>query len=90
MCSWLTSRVRTAASGIRFGSSEIYEVIDTFAPSAASAKPDSNINIIEDSLVVGQKIEADERVVLFCKLVEGQSELSDALLKEIKMRIRTA
>lgn len=74
-----------AASGIRFGSSEIYEVIDTFAPGATTAE----FGIIEDSLVVGQKIQggSDERVVLFVKLVDGKT-LDDKLLKEIKLRIR--
>ncbi|KAK4055353.1 hypothetical protein OIO90_003191 [Microbotryomycetes sp. JL221] len=75
-------------SGIRFGSAEIYEVCDTFSPSADNA---GQFNVIEDSLVVGQKTQggADERVVLFVKLVDG-NELSEALLKEIKLRVRTA
>lgn len=82
---------RPAASGIRFGSSELYEVLDTFSPSAAvlnGASP--SLNIIEDSLVVGQKTldGADERVVLFVKLVDDEV-LGDELLKEIKTRIRS-
>ncbi|KAK4701849.1 acetoacetyl-CoA synthetase, partial [Phenoliferia sp. Uapishka_3] len=75
------------ASGIRFGSSEIYEVLDTLSPTSASSGPN---NVVVDSLVVGQKTQggADERVVLFIQLVEGK-ELDDALLKEIKLRVRT-
>lgn len=79
------------ASGIRFGSSELYEVLDTFSPSAPVLKGASPaFNIIEDSLVVGQKTldGADERVVLFVKLV-GEETLGDELLKEIKTRIRS-
>lgn len=77
------------ASGVRFGSSEIYEVLETLAPSAGSA---GEFNVIEDSLVVGQKIQAgsDERVVLFVKLVDGRTgALDEKLVKEIKTRIRT-
>lgn len=80
------------ASGIRFGSSEIYEVLDTFSPSASLLNGDKGqYNTIEDSLVVGQKIEggADERVVLFVKMVEGE-EMGEELIKEIRLRIRAA
>ncbi|SGY15511.1 BQ5605_C013g07389 [Microbotryum silenes-dioicae] len=67
-------------SGVRFGSSEIYEVMDTFPSS-----------IISDALVVGQKTQdgADERVVLFVKIASGQA-LTDELVKEIKLKIRSA
>ncbi|KAG9104469.1 hypothetical protein FRC06_002125 [Ceratobasidium sp. 370] len=68
--------------GIRFGSSEIYEVLDqTFS---SSAQP-----IILDSLVVGQSIQggADERVILFVKLADGET-LTDELRKRIKNEIR--
>jgi acetoacetyl-CoA synthetase len=43
----------------RFGSAEIYNVMDSF-PSVA------------DSLCVGQKLKDDERVVLFVKMAAGQ------------------
>lgn len=68
--------------GIRFGSSEIYEVLDQSFSS--SAHP-----IILDSLVVGQTIQggADERVILFLKLADGET-LSDDLRKRIKDEIR--
>ncbi|KAL8292250.1 hypothetical protein RQP46_001716 [Phenoliferia psychrophenolica] len=75
-------------SGIRFGSSEIYEVLDTLAPSSEPGT--SPVAVVVDSLVVGQKTAggADERVVLFVQLVPGK-ELDEALLKEIKLRVRT-
>lgn len=78
-----------AASGIRFGSSEIYEVTDTFAPSSSSTTADP-LAVIEDALVVGQKIQGgtDERVVLFVKLIDGAT-LSEELIKAIKLRVRT-
>ncbi|KAG8718896.1 hypothetical protein FRC08_004115 [Ceratobasidium sp. 394] len=69
-------------SGVRFGSSEIYEVLDqTFS---SSAQP-----IITDSLVVGQSIKggADERVILFVKLAEGET-LTAELRKRIRDEIR--
>ncbi|KAF8709107.1 AMP-binding enzyme, partial [Rhizoctonia solani] len=68
--------------GIRFGSSEIYEVLDQSF--SAGAQP-----LILDSLVVGQSIQggADERVILFVKLPEGET-LSDDLRKRIREEIR--
>ncbi|KAG8888435.1 hypothetical protein FRB98_007647 [Tulasnella sp. 332] len=68
--------------GIRFGSSEIYDVID----SCFSA---SHTHRILDSLVVGQTTQggADERVVLFVQLPEGV-RLDDPLAKAIKTQIR--
>lgn len=79
-------------SGIRFGSSEIYEVLDTFSPTSVESHTVGleQYGVIEDSLVIGQKLldGADERVVLFVKLV-GEAMLDDALLAEIKKRIRT-
>ncbi|KAI8061778.1 acetoacetate-CoA ligase [Gongronella butleri] len=65
-------------SGIRFGSAEIYNVVDKFVDQG-----------VEDSLCVGQKIkgEDDERVVLFMKMKEGVA-LDDDLIKAIKLKIR--
>ncbi len=60
--------------GVRIGTAEIYKPVD-------------QIPEIIDSLVVGQKWDNDERVVLFVKLAEG-SELDDALIKKIKTTIR--
>ncbi|KAG1462384.1 hypothetical protein G6F46_000608 [Rhizopus delemar] len=66
-------------SGVRFGSAEIYNIVDRF-----------NEEGIEDSLCVGQKIknEDDERVVLFLKMKNGNS-LTEDLIKKIKVTIRT-
>ncbi|ODM96037.1 Acetoacetyl-CoA synthetase [Orchesella cincta] len=63
-------------SGVRFGSAEIYQIVEQF-------------NEISDSVCVGQrnKSKSDERVVLFLKLVEGNSftnELTTSLKKAIR------
>ncbi|KAJ3386162.1 hypothetical protein HDU92_002669 [Lobulomyces angularis] len=62
--------------GVRFGSAEIYNVLESFVE-------------IEDSLCVAQKLKQvdDERVVLFLKLKKGYV-LNDKLLKKIKTEIR--
>lgn len=60
--------------GVRIGTSEIYRVVE-------------NMEEIEDSVVVGQKDEDDERVVLFVKMNKGY-ELDEALIKMIKSNIR--
>ena len=82
-------RSRTAHSrnpgGVRFGSAEIYDVIEhCFAPAATHAA-----HTIVDCLAVGQSIGggADERVVLFVKLLEGQV-LTHELEKRIKTEVR--
>ncbi|CAO3642930.1 unnamed protein product [Cunninghamella echinulata] len=66
-------------NGVRFGSAEIYNVVDQFISQG-----------IEDSLCVGQKIknEDDERVVLFLKMKDG-IVLTDDLIKSIKVKIRS-
>ena len=61
--------------GVRIGTAEIYRVVE-------------NITEIEDSVVVGHKVDGDEEVVLFLKLAEG-SNLNDDLIKKIKIAIRT-
>jgi acetoacetyl-CoA synthetase len=65
--------------GIRFGSSELYDVIES-SPS---------LTAIVDCLAVGLKVDggADERVILFVKL-SGGDQLSPALEKSIKSEIR--
>ncbi|KAI0352924.1 acetoacyl-CoA synthetase [Trametes cingulata] len=71
--------------GVRFGSAEIYDVIEhCFAPTTTHAA-----HTVVDSLVVGQSIAhgTDERVVLFVKLLEGQV-LTAELEKRIKAEIR--
>ncbi|RCI07228.1 hypothetical protein CU098_013048 [Rhizopus stolonifer] len=66
-------------SGVRFGSAEIYNVVDRFRDGG-----------VEDSLCVGQKIknQDDERVVLFLKMTKG-NVLTEELIKKIKVTIRT-
>lgn len=71
--------------GVRFGSAEIYDVIEhCFAPPATHAA-----HTIVDCLAVGQSIAGgtDERVILFVKLLEGQV-LTGELEKRIKTEIR--
>ncbi len=60
--------------GVRIGTSEIYRVIE-------------NMEEIEDSVVVGKKLDDDELVVLFVKLKEGV-ELTNNLIKLIRSGIR--
>ena len=60
--------------GVRIGTAEIYRVVE-------------NIEEIEDSVVVGQQFEGDERVVLFVKMKSG-FELGEELLKKIRTNIR--
>ncbi|KAF9009054.1 acetoacyl-CoA synthetase [Cyathus striatus] len=69
--------------GIRFGSSEIYDVLD------AQFSSGSQEDVIIDSLAVGQKIDggSDERVILFVKLSIG-CELSASLESRIRSEIR--
>lgn len=61
-------------NGVRFGSSELYNVMTHFPE-------------IQDSLAVGQKVGVDERVVMFCKMADGK-HLDSALINAIKARIR--
>lgn len=65
-------------AGVRFGSAELYNVLDTFKD-----------NIIEDSLAVGQKRpqDDDERVILFIKMVPGK-QFDEELVKKLKVHIR--
>ncbi|NQT97777.1 MAG: acetoacetate--CoA ligase [Candidatus Marinimicrobia bacterium] len=60
--------------GVRIGTSEIYRVVE-------------QIPGINDSLVVGQKWQGDERVILFVKL-EGSLTLDDKLIAVLKQTIR--
>lgn len=61
--------------GVRIGTAEIYSVVE-------------NMEEVEDSVVIGQKWEDDERVVLFVKLNEGY-QLDDALKAKISRLIRS-
>ena len=60
--------------GVRIGTAEIYRVVE-------------NLEEIEDSVVVGQQFEGDERVVLFVKMNAG-FELTEELQKKIRNSIR--
>ncbi|PFH52736.1 hypothetical protein AMATHDRAFT_73869 [Amanita thiersii Skay4041] len=70
--------------GVRFGSSEIYDVIEL-----CFSQPNAEY-VVVDSLAIGQKVEngTDERVVLFLKLMEGQ-ELSCEFEQKIKSEVRS-
>lgn len=57
-------------SGVRIGTSEIYNILDL-------------IPEVEDSVVIGQQFEGDQRIILFVKLQENK-QLTD----ELKARIR--
>ncbi|KXS16134.1 acetoacetate-CoA ligase [Gonapodya prolifera JEL478] len=61
--------------GVRFGSAEIYHIMSRFLPEIA------------DTLCVGQRQGADERVVLFCQMAPGH-KLTDALRSRIARAIR--
>ncbi len=61
--------------GVRIGTAEIYRVVEAFPA-------------IADSLVVGQKWQDDERVILFLKM-EATSELNAELVSKIKSTIRS-
>ena len=62
--------------GVRIGTSEIYSVVE-------------NLPQVADSLVVGQKWEDDERVILFVKL-NPEENLDDALINAIRTAIRSS
>ena len=61
--------------GVRIGTAEIYRVVE-------------NMNEVDDSVVVGKKIDGDEQVVLFVKLADGVV-LNTDLEKRIKSNIRS-
>ncbi|KAJ2843515.1 hypothetical protein GGI22_007180 [Coemansia erecta] len=62
-------------AGVRFGSAELYNIVDTYTE-------------VADSLVVGQKQDVDERVLLFLQMAEGH-EFSPELVRRISTRIRS-
>ncbi|KAF4555056.1 AMP-binding enzyme-like protein 1 [Elsinoe fawcettii] len=64
-------------SGVRFGSAEIYGVLETWFREE-----------VEDGICVGQrrKGDADERVMLFLKMREGR-RFDDGLVRRVKKRI---
>lgn len=70
--------------GIRFGSAEIYDVLDLCFSNSSTEYA------IVDYLAVGQKIDGgvDERVILFIKLPPG-NELTPAFETKLKAEIRS-
>ena len=60
--------------GVRIGTSEIYDAINT-------------INGMVDSIVVGQKWKHDERIILFVKLKDNM-KINDEMKKNIKNEIK--
>jgi hypothetical protein len=75
--------------GVRFGSAEIYDVLDTCFSGPPATSKHHNAQRIADSLVVGQMTEdrQDERVVLFVKLDQGE-KLTQETVQAIKQEIR--
>ena len=61
--------------GVRIGTAEIYQVVE-------------NMTEIEDSVIIGYKIDNDEEVILFIKLDDGQ-KLNNELINKIKLNIRS-
>ena len=59
--------------GVRIGTAEIYRVL-------------SSLSYIEDSLVVGQKWKADQRIILFVQL-KNNAVLGQNLINELKAQI---
>ena len=61
--------------GVRIGTAEIYRVVEA-------------MDFVEDSLVIGQEWEGDQRVILFL-IMKDSFILSDELIVEIKSQIRS-
>ena len=84
------SRLRNPG-GVRFGSAEIYDVLDACFSGPPAISKHHNAQRIADSLVVGQMTEdgKDELVVLFVKLDQGEKltqETMQAIKREIRVR----
>lgn len=60
--------------GVRIGTSDIYRQLEGFSE-------------IDDSVVIGQNFQNDERIVLFLKMKKG-FQLTDELIKKINDKIR--
>lgn len=61
--------------GVRIGTADIYKIVESILE-------------IQDSLVVGQKWQGDERIILFVKLKDGFT-FSDSLIEKIKLELKT-
>lgn len=86
--SFVSARLRNPG-GVRFGSAEIYDVLDTCFSGPTSTSNCHTVQRIVDSLVVGQMTEdkKDERVLLFVKLDQGE-KLTQETMRAIKEEIR--
>jgi acetoacetyl-CoA synthetase len=62
-------------SGVRIGTSEIYNQVEELPE-------------VADSLAIGQNWKGDQRIILFVKLADGRT-LTDDLVKKIKVTLRT-
>ncbi|MHC4661828.1 MAG: acetoacetate--CoA ligase [Planctomycetota bacterium] len=62
-------------SGVRLGTAEIYEVVETLPE-------------VEDSLAIGHTTDGDQQIILFVKLAAG-NKLTDELVKKIRTALRT-
>ena len=62
-------------SGVRIGTAEIYNIVNTLPQ-------------VEDSLAVGQNLGGDQRIVLFVKCRPGFA-LDDGLIRDIRTALRT-
>ena len=60
--------------GVRIGTAEIYRIVE-------------DLPFVQDSIVVGQRVEGDERIVLFV-VMAGEAALDEALEEEIRAAIR--
>ncbi|PMJ91623.1 acetoacetate--CoA ligase [Vibrio sp. 10N.261.55.A7] len=60
--------------GVRIGTAEIYQQVN-------------QLEAIQDSIAVGQKIENDERVLLFIQLAQNE-DLTDDLVTMVKQRLK--
>lgn len=72
--------------GVRFGSSELYDVVEACFKPGPTTPPG---HVIVDCLAVGHSINngTDERVILFIKLDEGFT-ISDELERRIRTEMR--
>ncbi len=61
-------------SGVRIGTAEIYNVVET-------------VSEVADSLVIGQDVKGDQRILLFVKLADGVT-LTEELQSKIKSSLR--
>lgn len=79
LCSLTFSDGVLNPSGVRFGSAEIYSVLEDFS------------DAVDDSLCVGQRRpqDKDERVLLFLKM-RPSHPFNEALINRIRSAIRTA